>query len=290
MNLPTRREMLESSALIAAAAATGLLQTTGSARAADAPTKKILFFTKSSGFEHSVIRRSGTDGLSYAEQILIDLGKTNGLDVTASKDGGLFTAEKLAAFDAVIFMTTGDLTQPGTDKQPPMPAGGKQALIDFVAGGKGFLGLHCGSDTFHSHGDKIDPYIQLLGGEFVTHGEQQESTCEVVDAKFPGTPGKDFSFKEEWYALNHFAADLHVILMQKTEGMHGAMYKRPSYPGTWARRHGKGRVFYSSMGHREDVWKNPTFTNLLIGGIAWASGQRDADVSPNWNPRPEPQK
>ena len=269
----TRRDVLRWSAAAAVTAALGRV-----VRAADAPPKRVLFFTKSSGFQHGVIDRHGGDGPAYAERILVDLGKGHGLDVTASKDGSLFTPAGLAPFDAFAFYTTGDLTTAGTDGQPPMPPGGKQALLDAVAGGKGFLGIPPATHTFPSHGDDIDPYIAMLGGEFVAHGQQQQSTARVVDPKFPGVPAADVTRVEEWYALVHLAPDLHPILVQETKGMRGAMYQRPPYPSTWARRHGKGRVFYTSMGHREDVWTDPAFTSLLLGGLAWATGTAEADV------------
>jgi type 1 glutamine amidotransferase len=63
--------------------------------------------------------------------------------------------------------------------------------------------------------------------------------------------------------------------------MEGNDYQRPDYPATWARRHGKGRVFYTSMGHREDVWTNPMFQAVLLGGIAWAVGNVRAETPPN---------
>ena len=63
--------------------------------------------------------------------------------------------------------------------------------------------------------------------------------------------------------------------------MKGHMYQRPPYPATWARMHGNGRVFYTSMGHREDVWVNPVFQEVLTGGINWAVKNVDADVDPN---------
>ncbi len=50
---------------------------------------------------------------------------------------------------------------------------------------------------------------------------------------------------------------------------------------TWARKHGKGRVFFTAMGHREDVWTHATFQQILLGGIAWALGNVDADIPPN---------
>ena len=287
MNSFSRREILKWSAMFAGTLAIGpsAFAAADRAAAADEKSSKILFFTKSSGFQHSVIDRKGKE-LAYAEQILIDLGKTKGFDVTASKDGGLFTAEKLAEFDAFVFYTTGDLTQSGTDKQPGMPANGKQALLDAISGGKGFVGLHCASDTFHSKKgpdgkDIVDPYIKMLGGEFIIHGSQQESTSHILDTKFPGVPDKDFKIKEEWYSLKNFDPDLHVILMQQTDGMTGDMYKRAAYPSTWAKMHGKGKVFYSSLAHREDTWKNPVFTDLLMGAISWVTGKSTAEIPAN---------
>jgi type 1 glutamine amidotransferase len=78
--------------------------------------------------------------------------------------------------------------------------------------------------------------------------------------------------------------DLHVILVQVTEGMKSGRakeYDRPNYPMTWARAFGKGRVFYTSMGHREDVWSNPMYQGLVLGALGWASGRVDANIEPN---------
>ena len=63
--------------------------------------------------------------------------------------------------------------------------------------------------------------------------------------------------------------------------MTGPEYARQPYPATWARLDGKGRVFYTSMGHREDIWKNPVFQSVLLGGLNWALRRVDADVTPN---------
>jgi type 1 glutamine amidotransferase len=270
-----------------------------SARSVTAKRRKVLFFSKSSGFEHSVIKRTGSE-LSYAEKLLQELGPKHGIDFTFSKDGSMFTPATIAEFDAFFFYTTGILTAPGADKNPPMSEAGKKALLDAIHMGKGFIGTHAATDTFHSnetsetdtrdrsaryhnYGDKADPYVKMLGGEFIKHGKQQKSTMRVTDSKFPGfkNAGASFEMHEEWYSLKDFASNLHVLLVQETEGMTGNEYKRPPYPATWAHMHGKGRVFYTSMGHREDVWTNPVFQEILFGGLSWAVGNAEADVSPN---------
>ena len=262
--------------------------------AAAAP-KKILFFTKSSGFEHSVISwKNGQP--SFAEKVLLELGAKNGWEFTFSKDGSKFSPEYLNQFDAVFFYTTGDLCSEGTDKNPAMTPAGKQALFDYIRSGKGFIGTHAAADTFHTaneskkgpdryanHGTNADPYCCFLGGEFIIHGAQQVATNKVIDSKFPGfeNVGDRFAFQEEWYSLKDFSPDDHVLTVIDAPHMKGPMYERPAYPTTWARNEGKGRVWYTAMGHREDVWTNPMFQQILVGGIKWALGEVSADVTPN---------
>jgi len=129
----------------------------------------------------------------------------------------------------------------------------------------------------------MDPYIAMIGGEFIIHGAQQQSRMILADPHFPGVQGfpENFNPLEEWYSLKTFAPDLHVMLVQDTQGMKGNMYQRPPYPATWARAYGRGRVFYTNMGHREDVWTNSVFKNLLMGGTQWATGNAEAHVDPN---------
>ena len=249
--------------------------------------KKLLFYCRSAGFEHSVVKR--TDGApSYAERIMVELGTKYGFDVTCSKDGRIFDKD-YETFDGFFFYTTEDLTKDGGDKEPPMSEQGKKNLLESIRAGKGFAGSHCASDTFHSPGNRtkasteIDPYIQMIGGEFIRHGQQQSATMTVTDKKFPGLEkaGEKFDLHEEWYSLKNFAPDMHVILVQETKGMKNADYDRPPYPATWARKHGEGRVFYTSMGHREDVWTNPVFESILIGGLKWTLREVDAEVPTN---------
>jgi len=256
----------------------------------EGPAKKILFFTKSSGFQHGPItRKNGQLGL--AERILTEIGKKHGYEVVASKDGNLFNPDQIGQWDGFVFYTTGDLTTPGTDKSPPITPEGEKAFYEALRGGKGFVGMHSTADTFGHHGARskgaADPFIQMLGGEFIRHGPQQVAKMEIVDEAFPGLKdgfgahGSSFSINDEWYALKNFPDDLHVILVQSTAGMRGKDYQRPNYPATWARPYGKGRVFYTSMGHREDVWENPMYQGLLLGALAWTTGKVDADITPN---------
>ncbi len=263
-----------------------------------AEKKSVLVFTKSSGFEHEVVKTP--DGHpSILEQAVKTLGEQHGFEVTASKDGRIFDSGDFKKNAALLFFTTGDLTTSGADGNPPMSPAGKQALLDAVHSGLGFVGVHAAADTFHTqpdpkdlsnryiaHGENSDPYLRMLGGEFITHGSAprlQAADLIVKDAKFPGLEGvkSPVSLTEEWYSLKDFAPDLHVILALDTRGMKGEPYQRPPYPATWARMHGQGRVFYTAIGDRPENWSNPFFLNLLGGGIRWSI--RDVKASLDHN-------
>ena len=250
--------------------------------------RRLLYFTRSAGFEHSVVKRNGAE-LSHSEKIMLEMGRRDGFDVECTKDGRVFD-RALDQYAAFVFYTSGDLTQPAKDGPQPISAAGKRRLLDAIASGKGFVGFHSATDTFHSDGPRDenqaepDPYIAMIGGEFVTHGEQQEASLHAVSPFFYkniGMPSEGLSFTDEWYTGKNFARDLHVILVQETEFMKGDAYRRPNFPQTWVRMHGKGRVFYTSLGHREDVWTNPFFQAIAQGGIAWVTSQFDFDIKPN---------
>jgi hypothetical protein len=231
-----------------------------------------------------VVTRGPGGAPSLVERTVADLGAREGFDVTCTKDGAVFTAAGLRPFDAVLLFTTGDLATPGTDKEPPAPAGGKRALLDAVRGGLGVVGVHSASDTFHSpRGGPPDPFVAMLGGEFVAHGDQQAAPLRTVDPRFPGAAGLDVATPRmgEWYSLGNLAPDMHVVHVLETAGMTGAPYRRGPYPVTWARRHGRGRVFYTALGHREDEWADAAFLALLLGGTRWAFGDVGASTAPN---------
>jgi len=287
----TRRQFLQTATLAGAGLA---LPMNGLA----AKKKSVLVFTKSSGFEHDVVKTPNGKP-SILENAVRKLGGQNGFDVIASKDGRIFDSKDFGDHSAVLFFTTGDLTTVGTDKNPAMSVQGKQSLLDAIHSGLGFVGIHAASDTFHTlpdtedhanryiaHGEQSDPYIKMLGGEFITHGSTprlQTTNIIISDPKFPGLEGvtSPVSFNEEWYSLKDFTPDLHVILTLDTKGMTGEAYQRAPYPMTWARMEGKGRVFYTAIGDRPENWSNTFFLNLLAGGIRWSVGDVEASLDQN---------
>ncbi|HVO57344.1 MAG TPA: ThuA domain-containing protein [Dongiaceae bacterium] len=286
-----RREFLKTSALAGA----GLSLP---AKLVAPSSKSLLVFTKSSGFEHAAVKRDG-DKLSVCESTATAIGKKYGFDVFCTKDGRIFDSADFAKFNAMLFFTTGNLTLEGTDKNPPMSVAGKQKMLDSIKGGVGFIGVHAASDTFHTepdspdlssryvaYGEKSDPYIRMLGGEFIIHGHDprlQTAALVVNDPKFPGLEGvhSPVELNEEWYSLKDFAPDLHVILTVDTTKLKNPCYQRRPYPGTWSRMHGKGRVFYTNIGDRLENWQDPFFINLLTGGTRFALGEVEGSTKPN---------
>jgi hypothetical protein len=258
----------------------------GSGALAEGP--RVLMLTKSQGFQHPVVGRKSPDELSMAEKIVTELGKKHGFTVTCTKDGSIVTPEGLKDFDVLYFFTQGDIDSDKRnvfERSPGVPIETRDCVMEFVKKGGGFVGTHCGgADTWHNwivDGEK--PFLQMVGGEFVGHGSQQESSVRVVDPKFPAVQGWPSQFKltDEWYAYDGFHKNMHVLMLLETEGMKEPLYDRDDYPITWCSEYGDGRVFYTGMGHREDVWENPLYQEMVAKGILWAGKKIDADASPN---------
>ena len=145
-----RRDFLRTSGLAAVGASALPLDWVS---AAEKKPQKILYYTRSTGYEHSAVRRDKGE-LSVSEKALIAMGKRAGFEVTCTKDGRVFDGD-LDQYDAFAFYSCGNQCVPG--KRPenkPMTPEGKKRLLDAVAGGKGFVGFHSGADTFHSSGSE----------------------------------------------------------------------------------------------------------------------------------------
>ena len=257
-------------------------------------TKRVLFFSKASSWEKKIVHRTG-DELSYLETAVQQLGKENNIEFTFSKDGGIFTPEKIAGFDAFFFFTSGDPTAQARngrgDNYPLMTLDGKKAFLDAIRNGKGFIGCNTAVYTFIepvSPGETKNEfnahrYTRMIGAGYIGHNEIQRGSLIQVDRAFPGMEKvpADYRPLDQWYGFRTFMPDLHVIIALDAAQMTGNLYERPNYPIVWARMEGAGRVFYTTMGHVPEIWEDPVFLRMLLGGIRWASRSVDADVTPN---------
>lgn len=249
--------------------------------ATDPRRRRILYFSRSVLFEHSVVHREGKS-LSLAERTFADMVRQLDCEAECTKDGTVFDGD-LDQYAAIVSYSCGrpaDLMKPDSkDHSAPLSDRGWKRLDAAVRGGKPFVAIHPGLWLLPEAG----------GADCLGHGSQQVARIKVSSPQFPGAQGlgESFSLMEEWFSLMHFAKNLHVILVQECAGMNKdkpadrRCYDRPPFPSTWARMHGKGRVFYTSLGHREDVWTSKMFAQILLGGLSWVLGKVDANITPN---------
>lgn len=154
----------------------------------------------------------------------------------------------------------------------------EQALLDFVAGGKGFIPLHCASYCFLNS----EKYIALVGGQFKKHGgEVFRVENDAPDHPLMKGYGGFESWDETYIHTKHNEKD-RTILEYRVQGNQEPNQKRE--PWTWIRTDGKGRVFYTAWGHDERTWSNPGFQNLVERGIRWACNADLSAVPPYSDP------
>jgi len=247
---------------------------------------KVLYFTRSQGFEHDPVKLRG-DGTTISGRGLKAYFADKAIELIETQDGGVFDGD-LGQYDAFIFYTSGNLLDAQgskNDKAKPMTAEGLRKMIAAVRAGKGFVGIHAATDSHCGINEEGgDIYTNLIGARFLGHGPQQFATATVVEpAAFPflKESGKRFTTWEEWYGMRTYSKDLHVLLIQETAGMEGKDYARPPYPATWIRKEGQGRVAYSSFGHQNEYFRNMDNVRRIGELVEWAVGRFEVDTTPN---------
>jgi type 1 glutamine amidotransferase len=273
----------------------------GVASQAQAAPKKVLVVTVTEGFRHSSIptaekvlgelaQKSGLFTVEYARvepsepQFKGADGKPDKTKVDAAIKEVLaqkMSPEALKQYDAVIFAnTTGEL---------PLPD--KQAFLDWIKSGKGFVGMHSATDTFH----QFEPYLDMIGAQFLRHDKQVEVEAINQDQECPACRhlGPTWKVFDEIYQFKDFnRSKVHGLL---TLDKHPNNKTPGDYPISWCKEYGKGRVFYTSLGHREDIWDPNTpatferknsreiaeaYQKHILEGIKWALGLEKWDAKP----------
>ncbi len=222
---------------------------------------RVLYLTHSAGFKHDV--------LPLSQQIMRDaVARTGAFDVTASTDCALISPEALRGWDAVVFYTTGEL---------PVDDASKRALLEFVRSGKGFVGIHSATDTFYQWPD----YGEMIGGYFDGHPWHQEVRINVEGPSHPATahlPPR-FSINDEIYQFRNWSRNQVRLLLSLDNASvdvtkPGVNRADRDFALAWTREYGRGRVFYTGLGHEPDVWRDPRYQQHLASGIGWAIGPR----------------
>ena len=228
----------------------------------------VLFFSHSAGFVHDVVKRPAAGELAPAERIFAEMAGER-YRVTTSQDCAALAAARLADYDALVFYTTGEL---------PLPPEDRQALMAWIAGGGAFVGIHCATDTFY----EFAPYVAMIGGTFDGHPWHEEVVVRFEDSRCLGTRAAElaaaqaktpFVLEDEIYQFRNFRRHpVRVALTLDPASVDVTLGKREDgdYALAWTRDWGEGRVFYSALGHREEVWRNADFQQILLGGLNWA--------------------
>ena len=245
-----------------------------------AAPKRLLVVSTTAGFRHSSI--------PTLEKLLADLGQSSGEftvdyvrqpaagdDLSGRMKAALqkLSPKSLADYDGVVFAsTTGNL---------PLPD--PQGFLDWIKAGHAFIGIHAASDTFHNW----PAFIDMLGGEFDRHGAQVSVDCLNQDPANPACAALPKTWtitQEEVYQFkNYDPAKVHDLLILDK---HPETRAPGHYAVAWCKPYGTGRVFYTSLGHREDIVDaNPNLARRvnsieiskayqahILGGIEWALG------------------
>ncbi len=238
-----------------------------------AKARKILVFWLCRGYYH--------ESIPVANKAIEVMGKKTGaFDVVFSDDMNMFDANKLAEFDAVLFNNTTHL-----DFNEPSQ---RQALMDFVKGGKGIIGIHAATDNFYNWPEAAE----MMGGLFDGHpwGASGIWAIKIAEPNHPlnaAFKGQDFKVKDEIYRQKKInpVENRRILLTldlndQATKNATGAKESDRDMPVSWARNYGKGRVFFCGLGHNNEIFFHPAILQHYLDGIQFALGDLKVDASP----------
>jgi type 1 glutamine amidotransferase len=209
--------------------------------------------TATAGFRH--------DSIPAARDAMAALAATTrAFSLTATDDLNAISAAGLSAYDVLFFaLTSGELAF--SDDQ-------KAAILNFVAGGRGFLGAHSATDTLYEWAD----YDTLIGAHFQEHPWTQHATVLVENTSHPATAGLGdrFALTEEFYTFRENPRPRVQVLLRLDPASVGST---GDFPLAWTRSHGTGRVYYNALGHFSSTWNDSRFQQQITGAIRWAANR-----------------
>ncbi len=254
--------------------------------------KKVLAIGESSTtFQH--------DSVSHALATIERLGREQGIYVTiirtdtqlVTKDpvmngaNPVLNAKNLDFFDAIFFFGAG----PGTLRPEQM-----EDLLEFVHDdGKGFVAAHTGDNAFQGYPE----YREMIGGLWNhpwTKADKLEIDLPVIveDKSFPAMQNLPATFTVYDEAAVHLAPysrdNVRVLASVDLGQVDPALGRSPvedrDVPIAWAHQYGKGRVFYSTLGHSDQSWDNPMVQQMFLDAIRWSLGLVEGDATPLGQP------
>ncbi|WP_316841533.1 ThuA domain-containing protein [Pedobacter gandavensis] len=217
-----------------------------------AKKKKILVFSKTSGFHHSSIK----EGVIALQE----LAKAHNFIADTTTDAKKFNTQHLKQYAAIVFLnTTGDVFDTQQEK----------AFETYIKSGGGFVGVHAATNT------EFDwPwYGKLVGAYFVKHPAPQFANLKVIDTKTIATSHlpEIWNRKDEWYNFRDISPDLHILINVDESSYKGGS-NGANHPMAWYQDFDGGRAFYTGLGHTAASYTDPLFLQHLWGGLQYAMG------------------
>jgi uncharacterized protein len=225
----------------------------------------ILLFSKTSGFRHE-------DAIPACERSVREIALRRGWQVFATENAAVFDAALLARFRVLLSNNaTGD----------NWTAEQKAALQGFLLGGGGFVGVHGAAGTRYRFWDWYTD--ELLRGRFIGHPlfpQLQTARVVVEDRAHPATRElpESFTHEDEWYSFERSARQPGVRVLARLDEASYAPREifrdisMADHPIVWSHCPGRGRAFYSALGHGAETYARPEHARMLEGAIAWAAG------------------
>ncbi|MEC7906609.1 MAG: ThuA domain-containing protein, partial [Verrucomicrobiota bacterium] len=245
----------------------------------------ILVFFRCEGFIHTSIPHA-----NFALQEMARKSKAFSVDLEDEYE--VFNKKNLKQYHAILFNSASELKFTNENQ--------RKAILDFVRGGGGLIGIHGASDNFY----EWEEGAEMIGGQFNGHPWTAGGTWafKVDDPTHPlnqAFGGRGFWHQDEIYQYlpsSYVGPDKLRILVSldmsketvrepmEMEKFERSNSKYPSgnreVPVSWVQDIGKGRLFYTNFGHREDTYKNPVIMQHIFDGILFAIGYNKMDTTP----------
>lgn len=250
--------------------------------------RHLLVFSRAWGYKHSSISYGKVLARALAE-------KTNAFQVTLSDDAALFEWERLSSFDAVLFNNTNneiflpenlnELSLPSQIEAHARDVRLKENLVRFISEGKGLAVIHAGVASFRTWPE----FGIIMGARFDNHPWNSGSTIRlnIDDLSHPvcrAFPSARCQVTDEIYQFKEFDRSLLRVLyhidptsvdLDSKSGIHRT---DRDFALGWIKNYGKGRVFYSALGHQHDIFWNSMIVQHFLDGIQFALGDLKAST------------